>query len=152
MIEYRKGNLLDVKEGVIAHGVNCQGVMGAGVALAIKNAYPNVYDHYYSKCRADMQYDDCEILGDVQFVTVTEKPLLVITNCFTQESCGQDKRHVNYEAVAKCFWILNSRVKLYTYGPLYIPKIGAGLAGGDWKVISAIIESEYKGEVVCLEL
>ena len=32
MIEYRKGNLLDVTSGLIAHGVNCQGVMGSGVA------------------------------------------------------------------------------------------------------------------------
>jgi O-acetyl-ADP-ribose deacetylase (regulator of RNase III) len=37
MIETRKGSLLDAT-GIIVHGCNCQGVMGSGVALAIKKA------------------------------------------------------------------------------------------------------------------
>lgn len=40
MIEYRKGNLLDITSGVIVHGCNMRGVMGSGVALAIRNKYP----------------------------------------------------------------------------------------------------------------
>ena len=78
--------------------------------------------------------------------------LLVIANCFTQDRYGTDKRHVNYEAVAQCFAKLNNRVPNMYDCPLHIPKIGAGLAGADWSVIEAIINSEYKSEIICWEL
>jgi O-acetyl-ADP-ribose deacetylase (regulator of RNase III) len=164
MIEYRKGDLLSVKEGVIAHGVNCQGVMGSGVAKSIRDMYPVVYEDYRSKItetkemwkerHLSVPFVTRGFLGYVQFVSAVqpvpkEGNPLVIANCFTQDFYGTDKRHVDYEAVAKCFSLLNKRVKLYTDQPLNIPKIGAGLAGGDWNVISAIIESEYKGDVIC---
>lgn len=147
-IQYRKGNLLDVKSGVIAHGVNCQGVMGSGVALAIKQRYDNAYVHYYNLCRENMQWDNtpsADLLGDVQLFKVTDD--LLVANCFTQDFFGTHKRQVNYEAVAKCFHTLDER-----FTEVNIPKIGAGLGGGDWKVIEAIINSEFEGDVIVWEL
>ena len=37
------GNILSNNSGIIVHGVNCQKVMGSGIALQIKNQYPIVY-------------------------------------------------------------------------------------------------------------
>lgn len=149
MIEYRKGNLLDVTSGVIAHGVNCQGVMGSGVAKAIREKYPSVYNIYTKYCEPDVIFDTTsQSLGNVQFIPVDKA--LVVANCFTQDFYGTNKRHVNYEAVAKCFASLNKRSNLY--GQLNIPKIGAGLGGGDWNVIESIIKSEYKADVIVWEL
>lgn len=147
-IEYRKGNLLDVKSGVIAHGVNCQGVMGGGVALAIKQKYPRAFEKYRSKCLECTQFGDpsAKLLGDVQFVRVTEKGV-VVANCFTQDFYGPRQRQVNYEAVAECFHALDAVTT-----EVNIPKIGAGLGGGDWKVIEAIINSEFEGKVIVWEL
>jgi O-acetyl-ADP-ribose deacetylase (regulator of RNase III) len=159
MLYYKKGNLLDVKEGIIAHGVNCQGVMGSGVALAIKQKYPNVFDSYkifvthYSDCKVDC-------LGMVQTLqpipkdlSASTEPLLLVANLFTQLNYGKDKqRYVDYEAVATCFEKLYNRNKTMYNLPLHIPKIGAGLGGGDWNVISAIIESVYKDDVTVWEL
>ena len=39
-----KGDLLSVTEGVIAHGVNCRGAFGSGVAGAIARKFPWVRD------------------------------------------------------------------------------------------------------------
>lgn len=157
MIKYRKGNLLDVKEGIIAHGVNCQGAMGSGVAKAIRDTYPSVYTMYKKHVDKWKKFGrHSELLGQVQFCPVDEviletESFLEVANCFTQDWYATDRRCVNYEAVAQCFRSLN---KLYTLSSyvLNIPKIGAGLAGGDWNVISAIIESEFKGDVICWEL
>ena len=156
MIEYRKGNLLDVTSGVIAHGVNCQGVMGSGVAKAVRDKYPLVYKRYNLYCDNVIK-NTSDLLGDVQFVSTSRDdiftgPNLVIANCFTQDFYGTNKRHVNYDAVAKCFEVLNLRSKLYTDKPINIPKIGAGLGGGDWNVIESIIKSEYKADVIVWEL
>ena len=158
MIKYRKGNLLDVTHGVIAHGVNCQGVMGSGVAKCVRDKYPHVYYGYRSRC---LLTEGKELLGQVQLLSGTYSAgtqvyppdeLLVIANCFTQDRYGIDKRHVNYEAIAQCFAKLNNRVPNMYDCTLHIPKIGAGLAGGDWNVIEAIINSEYKSEIICWEL
>ena len=46
MLKYQIGNLLTAPQKCIAHQVNCQGVMGSGVAKAIKNEYPKVYKEY----------------------------------------------------------------------------------------------------------
>lgn len=42
MVKLINGDLLEAKETYIAHQVNCYGAMGRGVALQIKNRYPDV--------------------------------------------------------------------------------------------------------------
>jgi O-acetyl-ADP-ribose deacetylase (regulator of RNase III) len=147
MLVYQTGDLLQVEQGVIAHGVNCRGVMGAGVAALIKQQYPAVYDAYRSRCLAT---EGKGLLGTVQHVQAKEG--LVVANCFTQLNHGIGERHVNYEALARCFYTLNKTVGEVLRVPLNIPMIGAGLAGGDWNVISSIIDSEYKHTVYCWKL
>ena len=49
-IVYKEGNLLDAQTDVIAHQVNCQGVMGSGVAKQIRDKWPRVYDSYVTYC------------------------------------------------------------------------------------------------------
>ena len=43
MIEYVRGDLLNVRDGLILHGVNCQRKMNAGIAKQIREKYPEVY-------------------------------------------------------------------------------------------------------------
>lgn len=147
MIEYRKGNLLDVKEGIIAHGCNARGVMGSGVALAVKEKYPEAYRVYRQYCE-----DEPNILGHYMFVAVS--PTLAIANLITQSSFGRDPnvRYVSYDAVDDAFKDL-SQIAKNSNLTIHIPKIGAGLGNGDWNVISAIIESRCKDrKVICWEL
>lgn len=47
MVKLINGDLLEAKETYIAHQVNCYGAMGRGVALQIKNRYPDVYRRYH---------------------------------------------------------------------------------------------------------
>jgi O-acetyl-ADP-ribose deacetylase (regulator of RNase III) len=161
MLHYKKGNLLDVKEGIIAHGVNCQGVMGSGVALAIKQKYPIVFDAYRNLSDDYGLADKLQaLLGQIQVRGVVPKdvshptePLLLVANLFTQFDYGKEKqRYVDYDAVATCFEKLYEINNRFYNLPLHIPKIGAGLGGGDWNVISVIIESVYKDDVTVWEL
>jgi O-acetyl-ADP-ribose deacetylase (regulator of RNase III) len=159
MLHYKKGDLLEVKEGIITHGVNCQGVMGSGVTLAIKQKYPNVF-YSYKNFVAEDRESEKGCLGMIQILQAIPKdvshstePLLLVANLFTQFSYGRDKqRYVDYEAVATCFEKLYNINRTMYNLPLHIPKIGAGLGGGDWNVISAIIESVYKDDVTVWEL
>lgn len=137
MIEYKRGNLLSVTKGIIVHGANAQGVMGSGVAKAIREKYPECYDAYY------IQYISYGLsLGDVVWWASNDSPVLsgtlFIANGITQNLYGTDKRHVNYVAVALVFKEVIRQAKA-TNLEVHFPKIGAGLGGGRWDIIEEII-------------
>lgn len=146
MINYKQGNLLDVKEGVIVHGCNAKGVMGSGVALAVKDKYAKAYTSYKT-------FEESKGLrvGGVNLVNITKK--LYVANAITQASYGRDSevRYVSYGGVLTCFEKLNEHFPLNI--PFHFPKIGAGLGGGDWEVISSLIELACpQRELVCWTL
>ena len=60
-MRYVKGNILDSDADAILHQVNCQGVMGAGLAKQIRGRYPNVYEKYKNACVNDKR--ECKTLG-----------------------------------------------------------------------------------------
>jgi O-acetyl-ADP-ribose deacetylase (regulator of RNase III) len=131
-IEYVKGDLLNTDIKHIIHGCNSRGIMSAGVAKAIRDKYPKAYQDYIDS------YNSFGLeLGTI--VSSVQDDGKIIHNAITQKNCGIDsnKIYVSYWAVANVFNYIN------TLGIEYIamPKIGSGLANGDWNVISAIIEN-----------
>ena len=150
MIEYRKGNLLDVKSGIIIHGCNAQGVMGSGVALAIKQKYPIVYNDY----RAEYEYRHNKLFLGTCIKSWVDDELMVI-NAITQQDYGRDgKRYVNYVAIVNVFSEAIVTASAYDY-ILNFPKIGAGLGGGDWSIIEQLIndcDPTDKVKKICWEL
>lgn len=130
-IKYKRGNLLEADELHLVHGCNAQGVMGSGVARAIRDQYPQAYQDYRSA------YQDGKVLlGNI--ISSAQKDGRVVHNAITQEFYGRDgKTYVSYWAIAETF----SKLESYNLGQIALPKIGAGLGGGDWRVIEAIIEN-----------
>ena len=146
MITYRQGNLLDATSGVIIHGCNAKGVMGSGVAKAIREKYPGAYESY-----KNFEQERGLRLGGINIVRVTNT--LLIANAITQENYGRDPKivYVSYGAIHLAFEKLH---KLYGASTIFhIPKIGAGLGNGDWNTISFLIELACpKRDIVCWEL
>lgn len=79
------GDVTTPIKGIIGHGVNCQGVMGSGVALAIRKKFPKAYEEYIQLCSEKKPE---ELLGTVQMVKITDE--LYIANLFTQLNFGGD--------------------------------------------------------------
>ncbi|MEC4815612.1 MAG: macro domain-containing protein [Scytonema sp. PMC 1069.18] len=52
MIEFKQGNLLEEKAEALVNTVNCVGVMGKGIALQFKRAYPENFRQYEKACKA----------------------------------------------------------------------------------------------------
>lgn len=140
-ITYRVGDLLTAPEPLIAHGCNAQGVMGSGVALAIKTKWPEVFAAY-EKAHNEKGLQ----LGQVVWAATKGKPRRLVANCITQELYGRDgRRYVNYVAVRACMAFINKGAANVEGGyGMAMPMIGAGLGGGDWHEIAAIIESELR--------
>lgn len=137
MVHYKKGNLLEATEDIIAHGVNCAGGFGSGVAGQIATKYPTARKYYLEKFRSREGWG----LGDVQIIGQTDGK--EIANCATQFLyLPRDIKHADYSAIEKCM----KRVKLFAQNEtqsIAIPRIGAGLAGGNWNIIKLILEDVF---------
>jgi O-acetyl-ADP-ribose deacetylase (regulator of RNase III) len=145
-IEYVKGDLFQTPIKTIVHGCNARGVMGSGVARIIREKYPKAYERY----RAEYEKRGSLALGSIIVVPCgnpVEDPTneKVIVNAITQNFYGRDqRRYVSYDAVAESMQGVNSLFNNYGISEVAMPAIGAGLGGGDWNVIAAIIEAELK--------
>jgi O-acetyl-ADP-ribose deacetylase (regulator of RNase III) len=132
-IEYVKGDLLASGESVIGHGCNAQGVMRSGIAKAIREAYPTVYSDYRKTYEAQ---GNKLHLGQVVTTRTLERTIL---NIISQEYYGRNPNvvYVSYDAIKKAILRINEM----GYIRVAFPKIGAGLANGNWETISEIIET-----------
>ena len=135
MLEIVKGNIFDTDCEIIAHGVNCIGKFGSGIAGQIAKKYPSVREAYLDKFNRPGWE-----LGDMQVVKVEDK---IIINLATQQECAYDgKRYISYRGLTLA--LLN----LSYYGEVHhmniaLPRIGSGLGGGDKEIIQAIIEGIF---------
>ena len=144
-----KGDIRETPIRTIAHGVNCQGVMGSGVARALFEKWPEVREHYiqFHEQQRKKGKIDKDFLGFNQTVPASKK---IIINMHTQLNFGSgDSQYVDYAAVLRCFDSLK-----YDFGShdriLAVPRIGAGLAGGDWETIKNIMVSKTQEQNIDL--
>lgn len=113
--------------------------MGAGIAKTIKQVFPLAY-------QADLatKEGDASKMGSysVAHVEINKKPLRII-NGYTQYQWRGAGRKADYDAIRRVFQQIKQN---YSGKRIGYPAIGAGLAGGDWTIISAIINEELAGE------
>lgn len=136
MIKTVHGDVLAVERGIILHGCNAQGVMGSGIARQVKEQFPGAYKIY-----KDIEEEHGLALGSVIWKATDNTHNKWIGNCITQLFYGTGKRHIEYEAVAKCMENVVDFMEGMKFDlPICFPQIGAGLGGGNWKIISTIID------------
>jgi O-acetyl-ADP-ribose deacetylase (regulator of RNase III) len=138
-----KGDLIQLalagRFDAIIHGCNCFCTMGAGIAKTIRDCFPEAY-------QADLQtgMGKKEKLGNYSMARIEKSGnIFTIINGYTQFDFTGDGLLVDYKAVQQLF----ARIKNdFSHQKIAYPRIGAGLAKGDWKVISCIINKELQGE------
>lgn len=133
MITYVSGNLFkDETLQAIAHGCNCAGAMGKGIALTFKEKYPKMYLEYKNRCKSNTFN-----VGDI-FVWKDDK---VIFNLGTQASWKT-------AATLSAIEISLTKMKMYAtennLTRIGVPRIGAGLGGLNWSDVKVIIEKVFK--------
>lgn len=120
---------------LIVHGCNCFCAMEAGIARQIKEQFPGAY-------RADWatKKGDRDKLGTI---STAETGGLTIVNAYTQYHYSGANVLLDYDALRCCLKTIKQQFPGKRIG---LPKIGAGLAGGDWDKIITIIDEELRGE------
>lgn len=154
-LTYKKGNVLtDETIQVVIHQTNTMGVMGSGVALSIKNMYPQAYEAYKLT-----EKENKLKLGEISYAGMQRngKPFVII-NVNGQGNFGVGVRQTNYEAL---FVGLERSRKICDLAQME-PKptiglpfnIGCARGGGDWRIVERLIEvafDGYSGDVVVVD-
>lgn len=143
-LKYKVGDLIaaakNLEVDVIAHGCNCYCTMGSGIAPLIKNAFPAAW-------KADLQTEkgSKDKLGTFSHAI---QDSVIIGNLYTQFGYwGRNKglRDLDYNAMYDSMALFRNML-VQRFGDnvqIGLPKIGAGLAGGEWSIIEAIILSTF---------
>jgi O-acetyl-ADP-ribose deacetylase (regulator of RNase III) len=144
MIRYIDGDLVRDAEQfeVIAHCCNCFCTMGSGIAPQIKNKFPEAYAVDCATPKGDINK-----LGTISY-TLNTTPIVV--NLYGQfDYTGRRSGRMDLDYVALKSALIQMKEK-FSGKRIGMPKIGAGLAGGDWEVIERIISEVFAGEYVTI--
>jgi O-acetyl-ADP-ribose deacetylase (regulator of RNase III) len=137
-LKYVQQNITTVTEGVVGHQVNCRRAMNSGVARAIRQWQPAVFDEYVKYCRGKTEQG---LLGKCHIVPIDEYEDLFVANIFGQGDFGYDGGlYTDLKALEQGLNDMYFFAHLFTM-PVYLPKIGSGLGGADWDTeVAPIIE------------
>lgn len=134
MIEYRSGDILRENAEALVNTVNCVGVMGRGIALQFKNAFPENFKAYAAACKAE------EVQPGRMFVFETGQltnPRYII-NFPTKRHWRGKSRMEDIEAGLKA---LVDTIRRYNIRSIAVPPLGSGLGGLDWPEVKLRIEA-----------
>jgi O-acetyl-ADP-ribose deacetylase (regulator of RNase III) len=131
MITFAKGDILKSNAEVLVNSVNLQGVMGKGVALAFKKAFPQNYKEYVKACK--------EKVIDIGKVFVTQTNLLsprYIVNIPTKDHWRNPSKLEYIEAGLKDLirWISLSNIN-----SIAIPPLGSGQGRLNWQSVKSLM-------------
>lgn len=168
MISIVEKNLFDSKANFLVHQVNCQGVMGSGIAKQVAERYPFV-DKEYRRYVFHCQKKNKKILGTVQYVPLEvwaiglvdtlkndriekyDKDYQYIVNLFGQENYGTGIQ-TDLTELKNAF--IDIRDKALSVGAtIAIPyRIGSCRGGADWNDVYTIIKKVFENSGVDVEI
>ena len=134
MIRYTTGNLLEADVDALVNAVNTVGVMGKGIALMFKKAFPANFKEYQAACKA----------GEVKVgrMFVTERPGLMGSRWVINFPTKQHWRgKTRLEWIDKGLVDLKRVILEKSIRSIAIPPLGSGNGGLDWSVVKPRIES-----------
>ncbi|OLV19207.1 macro domain-containing protein [Deinococcus marmoris] len=137
---------------VLVHVCNDQGHWGAGFVLALSRRFKQPEAAYRAWATGQTDTQNPFELGCVQFVDV--EPGLWVANLIGQHDIARQARPasrppVRYDAIRAGL----RRVRTFAQAhqaSVHMPRIGAGLVGGDWTVIEGIVQEELTDQGIAV--
>jgi O-acetyl-ADP-ribose deacetylase (regulator of RNase III) len=135
MIEHKTGNLLDAQAEALVNTVNTVGVMGKGIALQFRQAFPENYEAYRKAC------DQKEVQPGRMFVFDTRKlhPRYIVNFPTKRHWKGKAK----IEDVQSGLVALIDTVKRLDIKSIAVPPLGCGNGGLRWEQVQPLIEAAF---------
>jgi len=147
-IRYKSGNILAEDAEAIVNTVNCVGVMGRGIALQFKKAFPDNFKAYAAACQRE------EVLPGKMFITDTGQltnPRYIINFPTKRHWRGKSRM----EDIDSGLAALVEEIRTRNISSIAIPPLGSGLGGLEWHDVRQRIEDTLHGvnnvEVIVFE-
>lgn len=137
MIEYRTGDILRADAEALVNTVNCVGIMGRGVALQFKNAYPENFKAYEAACAREEVQPGRMFVFETGYLT---NPKYII-NFPTKRHWRGKSRMADIEAGLSA---LAEEIRTRRIRSIAIPPLGSGLGGLDWRDVRPRIEAALR--------
>jgi O-acetyl-ADP-ribose deacetylase (regulator of RNase III) len=136
MLELTHGDLLTADAEALVNPVNCVGVMGAGLALQFKRAFPQNFAAYQSACAAGQMQPGTMLVHDTGALSGPRW----IVNFPTKRHWREVSRLEDVEA-----GLLDLAVEIERRGirSIAVPALGCGLGGLNWQDVRPRIESAF---------
>lgn len=136
MIELTQGNIFDAKAEALVNTVNCVGIMGRGIAMQFKRAYPENFKAYKKACDAKEVHPGKMFLHDRN--TIYE-PRYIIN--FPTKRHWRGKSRI--EDIEAGLYDLIDVVDRYNISSIAIPPLGCGLGGLKWEEVRPLIVKAF---------
>lgn len=137
MIHIRDGNLIQTNAEALVNTVNCVGVMGKGIALQFKQAFPDNFKLYEKACREDqIQIGKMFVVSTDQFVN----PKYIIN--FPTKKHWRNRSKIEY--IKTGLQDLIAQIKDRDIKTIAVPPLGCGNGGLDWHEVRQLIESAFE--------
>jgi O-acetyl-ADP-ribose deacetylase (regulator of RNase III) len=133
MIEFAIGDIFEARAEALVNAVNCVGVMGRGVALQFKRAFPENYEVYVAACGRGEVRTGCMFV----FETGRQNHPKYIVNFPTKRHWRGASRMEDIEAGLVA---LKGEIERRGIRSIAVPALGAGLGGLRWEDVRARIE------------
>lgn len=141
MITYKTGDLFTSTKTALGHGVNCQGVMGSGIAVTVKKLFPENFKAYRNVCQKGL-------LKPGMVYPYREKNK-VILNIASQNKTGAD---ASLDWIAIGMWKALGYCEDRGLDGLAIPRIGSKIGGLDWKDVHPLLKEIFDDWPLELEI
>ena len=168
MIKIIEGNLFDSKANFIVHQVNCQGVMGSGVALQVAAKYPHVEKEYLNYLRhcdknginplGTVQYVPCDVWALMMINTLKNNNISAydqsyqyIVNLFGQDSVGYDLQ-TDMKAFKNALLDIRSKAQKIGATVAMPYRIASCRGGADWDNVYTVIKKVFENSNVDVEI
>ena len=137
MIEYKSGDILKDNAEAFINTVNCVGVMGRGIALQFKNAFPENFKAYAAECKQEKMQPGRMFVYNTGLLI---HPRYII-NFPTKRHWRGKSRMEDIESGLRS---MVEVIRQYRIRSVAIPPLGSGLGGLDWEQVKSRIETAVK--------
>ena len=146
-----EGNLLDSTAEYILQQVNCQRKMNSGVAKAIREKWPIVYEKYFDYCIITIAKIE-PLLGTVLPVRVNDTQ--TVLNLFAQENFGYDgRRYTSYDAIDTCLEKVAKKCNEKGIKSIALPyHMSCDRGGANWNIIMEMIKQHFNDLDITIEI
>ena len=140
MVEFKSGDILKTDAEALVNTVNCVGIMGRGIALQFKHAFPANFKAYAAACARREVQPGRMFVYDTGYVS---NPKYIINFPTKRHWRGKSR----LEDIESGLSALVREIEIRNIRSIALPPLGAGLGGLDWQDVRSRIESAFRNVV-----